>query len=434
MMVTVTTRTPTWSPILDGQAREKAVGAVCAIARSLRDAVGSVDVNGPGTTPDRSLARGYAGFSILFTYLAQAGLFDGAEDIAVDLLDRAADAVGTQATAPSLYAGFTGIAWASTHLDRRLFINDGDDPCAAVDAVLLDYLSASPWRDDYDLISGPVGIGVYALERLPRPSAGRVLERVVHVLSESADYGIDEVSWCTSPHLMPQWQRELFPGGSYNTGLAHGIPGVIALLAGACGVGVAEGVASPLLHGAVRWLLRRRLPAEIGDGFPAWVVPGTPPEPCRAAWCYGAPGIAGALMCAGQAVGNQDWQAEAAVIGKQAAALPPDETGVIDAGLCHGAAGLGHIFNRLFRASGDPALADAARFWLERAVDMREPGAGVAGYVASRAGNAPPDVDAGLLEGAAGVALALLGGVTSIEPAWDRMMLLSLPPARPPLD
>ncbi len=35
--------------------------------------------------------------------------------------------------------------------------------------------------------------------------------------------------------------------------------------------------------------------------------------------------------------------------------------------------------------------------------------------------------DAGLLEGAAGVGLSLLGAVSTVEPAWDHLFLASLP-------
>jgi hypothetical protein len=35
--------------------------------------------------------------------------------------------------------------------------------------------------------------------------------------------------------------------------------------------------------------------------------------------------------------------------------------------------------------------------------------------------------DAGLLTGSAGVALALLAAITSLEPTWDRMLLAHIP-------
>jgi lantibiotic biosynthesis protein len=40
---------------------------------------------------------------------------------------------------------------------------------------------------------------------------------------------------------------------------------------------------------------------------------------------------------------------------------------------------------------------------------------------------AGPWTGIGLLEGAAGVALVLLAATTSVEPAWDRMFLVSAP-------
>ena len=34
----------------------------------------------------------------------------------------------------------------------------------------------------------------------------------------------------------------------------------------------------------------------------------------------------------------------------------------------------------------------------------------------------------GFLTGAAGIALALLAAVSDVEPAWDRVLLVSIPP------
>ena len=53
-----------------------------------------------------------------------------------------------------------------------------------------------------------------------------------------------------------------------------------------------------------------------------------------------------------------------------AAKRPRGFSGVVDAGLCHGAAGLGHVFNRLFQATGEQRLALAAREWFSVALDM----------------------------------------------------------------
>ena len=98
-----------------------------------------------------------------------------------------------------------------------------------------------------------------------------------------------------------------------------------------------------------------------------------------------------------------------------------------DAGFCHGSAGLAHLFNRMYQATREPKLADAALLWLEHTLEQCERAEGELTVRPGRARRHVPWNGAGLLEGAAGVALALLAAVTPIEPVWDRMFLVSGP-------
>jgi hypothetical protein len=131
----------------------------------------------------------------------------------------------------------------------------------------------------------------------------------------------------------------------------------------------------------------------------------------RDGWCYGDPGVAAALFLAGRSTGNAAWEQEAITLAAGAAARRPLESGVVSADLCHGAAGLGHLYNRLWQASGDERLREGAAFWIGDAVRRLE------------AGEATEDL--GFLQGTGGVALALLSAVTSTAPEWDRVLLLS---------
>src|SRR5262249_5851933 len=151
---------------------------------------------------------------------------------------------------------------------------------------------------EYDLISGLVGIGVYALEGLPRPSARACLEAVIDRLAELAEERDGGGTWKTPPALLPEGQRARPPPRHPHLGAAHGVPGIIALLGKACGAPVAAATARPLLDGAVAWLLAQRLPAAAGACFPAWIAPDAAPRPARSAWCYGDPGVAATLLVA----------------------------------------------------------------------------------------------------------------------------------------
>lgn len=412
-----------WQPILEDASRERALDAVRAIVAALPDPKQHSELD------DASLDSGAAGLSVLCAYLARAG-FDDTEN-AVGFLARSMRAVASTAMPPALYGGFTGIAWAVAHLQDQL-LDGEDDYTETIDDVLETYLSKSPWRGDYDLISGLVGIGVYALERLPRASAVRCLELIVARLYETAERNADGITWLTRPHLLPDWQRELCPNGYYNLGLAHGVPCVVALLGGVCAADVAVEKARPLLDGAVRWLLRQRLTGAARSSFPSWIGRDEGKRgDCRLAWCYGDAGIAAALLVAAHCVTESEWEREAVDIARRAAAREPESAGVRDACLCHGAAGLGHIFNRLFQITGEKDFREAARYWFERTLDLRLPVQGIAGYSVYRPGvnGGIPlwEDEAGILEGAAGIALTLLAAATDIEPEWDRMLLISMP-------
>ena len=72
---------------------------------------------------------------------------------------------------------------------------DEEDLNEEIDAVLRQHLSQTPWRHEYDLVGGLVGYGVYALERLPRPSAVACLELVVERLAEIARPRAGGIAW-----------------------------------------------------------------------------------------------------------------------------------------------------------------------------------------------------------------------------------------------
>ena len=411
-----------WRPLLDGDLAARANDAVQGIAVALTDAAAAA-------TGDLDASLGGSGtpaYALFYRYLAKAGGIDYEERID-ELLDHASEAVATTPMSAALYSGFTGVAWAAEHLSGT----NEEDVNEEIDQALLTALH-TPWRGDYDLINGLVGFGVYALERVHRPSAVACLEAIVDRFEQTAVSVAEGLTWFTDPDLLPVRNREANPNGYYNLGVAHGVPGVIVFLAEARRLGIRADTAGALLEGAVQWVLSQRLPVRPGARYPAFVTPGVKPAPSRFAWCYGDPGVAASLLYAARAMGREDWECAALDIAGHAAKSDPGVAGVFDAGLCHGALGLAHVYNRFYQATGDESFADAARLWYGLGLNMRRPDRGVAGFEAwhLRAdGEMGWIVDYGFLTGAIGIALALLAGITPIEPQWDRLLMLSIPRA-----
>lgn len=416
-----------WRPLLDGTLAVRAWEAVNAVAQAL-------SVWSPGDPREHhaeawldrvvSLGGGAAGQALFYGYLFQA---EGAERHAAraqQLLNQAVESLAMTPAHPALYSGFTGVAWAAEHLGRLL---DGEEEQEAdraededvgeeIDQALLTALDRFSWAGDYDLVSGLAGFGVYALERFPRPSAVRCLESIVDRLDESAERNGQEVTWYRPPEILPGAVREHTPYGYYDLGVAHGVPGIIALLADACRLGIRQDRARPLLDGAVRWLALQPLSRQSGACFPSRIGPGIEATPSRLAWCYGDPGVAATLLYAARAVEVKEWEDMALAIAAHAASAAPEDTGVRDMGLCHGALGLAHLYNRIYQAGGDELFADAARLWYRLGLEMRK--------------DSQPlwAADPGFLTGAAGVGLALLAAVTPVEPEWDRLLRVAIPP------
>jgi lantibiotic modifying enzyme len=414
-----------WRPIMSGTRAQQALQAVDAIAESI-----------PSIAPltgeqDASLANGQAGLALLYTWLAHTRQMPQADVLAWQYLDRAIDAVSTQTMDASLYGGFPGVAWAAELVDRLLESN-AEDRNEAIDDALLRLLSrANMWPAPHDLVVGVTGLGVYALQRFPRPSAIECLHRVLERLQEHARRDEHGIYWWTQPAgiLHPDSRKE-YPSGRADLGLAHGAAGAVALLGGICGAEVELETARPLLAGAVSWLLAHSVPTEAGPTFPIWLAPGFQRSPARCAWCYGDPGIAAALLLAARGVGAADWEQAAVALACRAAERPPEKTGIRDACFCHGTAGLAHIYNRMYQATGEPKLGRAAVYWIERTLEFYSMARDNGGswVQASRArAEEGPWTGTGLLEGAAGVALVLLAATTPVEPAWDRMFLISAP-------
>ncbi len=105
---------------------------------------------------------------------------------------------------------------------------------------------------------------------------------------------------------------------------------------------------------------------------------------------------------------------------------PKDRVGVMDMGICHGAAGLALVYARLAHGLGDDTLGDEVRHWVDVLLEQRDDNP-IAGVWSSQPGETDDtrsiEPRAGFLEGAVGVGLVLLGLLSENAPDWDVLLL-----------
>lgn len=418
--------TPLWKPVLDGPRAEAAWKVVWDVSAAL---AGVEDWSEHGG----SLSGGAAGAAIFFGYLAKTTGDEKALAMCRHLQDVAGRILAEQPTGSGLFSGFPGIGWAASHL-RDLLEPDSEDPASEIDDAIRLMLNRSGWKESYDLVVGLVGHGVYGLERLETGGGREILATVIRHLDRLAVPKPEGLAWFTPVGQIPPWQRKFATEGYWNLGLAHGIPGVLALMGCAIKAGVEGTTATRLLEGGMAWVLARKNP----DGCEGWFGNCLPEgkewtaQGSRVAWCYGDLGLATALLMASRDAGRSDWEAEALKIARDAAARPREIRGIRDAGLCHGTAGNALIFLRLYCATGEACFLDVALDHLDWTLEFQDSTKPYGGFpLPPRLGDDRQSdmyYTPSLLDGGAGVALMLLAFLTDQAPDWDRQLLISLTP------
>jgi hypothetical protein len=401
----------TWRALIAGDRR-------LALASVVRDIVTAID-EVPAARPDEHVDR-----ALLRAYAAVDDIVPDPADVSASALATAIRELATTRTPPGLLGGAAGVGFAVAHLASG---DDAELVCARIDELLLTQLSA--WQGDHDFVSGAAGIGVYALER---GGAGRALATaVIDCLARLSRRRFGGLAWHTAPTTLPPWQLAVAPDGYWNYGVAHGTPGVIGVLARFVDAGI-EG-ARELLAGAVTFLLAAE-PKNDAGRYPGWRAgraDGTPSghdetglRRSRLAWCYGDLGASIALYAAATAMNDASWRDEALAMARACATRTNPDANVFDAGLCHGAMGVAHLFNRLSQATGDATFETTALRWLEHGLALRndQPYAGFPKILIDE-GVSRWEPDATLLAGAIGVALTLCSMITDHEPSWDRILL-----------
>lgn len=402
-----------WKPLLVGRDAEMAERILRHFAAELSS---QMDALCRGAV-EPHLAGGTAGVAIAAAYIRQwQPSLIGEETIGRLLIDAVEAGLGKEAGS-SLYLGLLGIGWAAEHVSRLSLSSNHSELCGQLDALVFDGLSnVADWRYRHDLFRGLVGLAVYLLER-PRTTGNvKSLKLAARALAASAarlEQG--SLCWLTHPQQVPNPHRLDDRRPYSNLGVPHGVPGVIAILS-RLALHTPEAMAT--CEGGVNWLLAQR----ASDVFPCFsMVAGQPALAASpfVAWCYGDLGIASTLASAALKLGRDDWLADATRVGRQAAQRQPLKG---DISLCHGCAGNGHLFARLYQFTGDALFADVSLGWYRSLMLTWNPaGKGFAGF---RSSNRRSKTSAGFLRGASGAVLSLLAALSADPPNWDRVLLV----------
>jgi hypothetical protein len=444
-----------WEPVVTGELAAAALFAAREVCARLRDpsrvekaiAASEAQTAFPQAVhwSPYSVAQGYAGLALLWSYLDAVAPGEGWDVTAREHLELAARGVEMHAGVHAgLFSGLSGMAFSAWQLSRggtryRRLLSTLDGEITSQAVFLSNGLLGRHGVavSDFDVISGLSGIGTYLLCRRHEPVPRAALSSVVETLVQLSGEQDGVPHWHTpADHLGDEDLRKLYPHGDLNCGLAHGIPGMLAFLALACRDGVESSGLAESVDRLAGWLSRNRLDDDWGVNWPTATalverdgrLEASPPaatsaRTSRCAWCYGSPGIARSLWLAGEALDRDDYRDLAIAAMEAVFRRPVAERAIDSPSFCHGVAGLLQVALRFAHDTGRASFVDESRILLGQILGSYRPES-LLGFRHLETPHTEMD-QPGLLDGAPGVALVLLAAATGMEPAWDRIFLLS---------
>jgi lantibiotic modifying enzyme len=373
---------------------------------------------------DYSLLAGYSGIAIFLAHVNELYNNFNLNEEMESSVKKSLEIFKQQGATHAFCSGFAGVCWGTNHLviENRIEADIGSlfeeiEPCLAA-------TSENDFKINlFDFMHGGIGAGIYFLERLPHSTARKHLEKIIYYLEEQKMVSGHDIRWVNNFMRSANQSSEL----EFNLGLAHGVPSILYFLSKCYEKNIEKKKCEYLLKGSVNWLIKQKISTESTSLYPSIVRENkTTKESSRLAWCYGDLGIASTIWLAGKILKNEGWKQEAIEIMLHACERKNLQINhVIDAGICHGTAGIAHFFNRFYWETKLPIFKETADYWIDETLKMATFEEGLAGYKAWYGEENGWVNQYGLLEGISGIGLVLYSHISEDEPTWDKCLLLS---------
>ena len=370
---------------------------------------------------NNSLLSGKVGLSLFLNYYIYFTENKKLSDNGLKYLEQVFININNGFNYHTFAGGLSGILWGINHLYNNSFIlEDPKDINLSLESYFIRMVEEEINQKNIDYLHGSLGVILYLLERNTE-KVNIAISEFVDILGEQGEISGNSIKW------MRVLDKEKDIKG-YNLSLSHGIASIIIILAQIYEKGINKEKALKLIRMAINFLLdQKQDPQKNLSIFPNWISKDLRSRNSRLAWCYGDLGIGIALYQTAVIIKDSQLENDSIEILKHSAKRRDlKENRIIDAGLCHGTAGIAHIFNRMFNYTGNEEFRDAAIYWIDKTLEMAKFPDGLAGYKIWRSEKYGGWVnDTGLLEGIAGIGMMLISAVSDIEPKWDRCLLLS---------
>ena len=363
---------------------------------------------------DRSLMNGIIG-NCLFYY--QYTLIKNTFGNTLDSLIREIIPLLPNGNAYTFCNGKAGINWYFTLLHKKNIIGGKDLENICYDDFKLQELSlVDIERGNFDFLYGGLGIAYYHLysySNIKQNYFNDIFIRLKNLLKNP--FGIFQVY---------DFEAGKIKMGAVDFGLAHGIVSVLKFCTQCYKQDICKTDAENISRTIISYLIEHKNIQNSYSFFPNGLNMNVNKANSRLAWCYGDLGMGFMIYQAGfilEDITIRNFAMD--ILVNTTSRRSFDRTKVNDAFVCHGSAGVAHIYNKIWKYTKCDVFRKACDFWIEQTIDRLYRNDILAGMNYNTMAHNIKE-NPGLLDGVIGAGLVLSSYLTD-DFSWDYCLMLN---------
>ncbi len=363
--------------------------------------------------------------SLAYQYFSKPELLDHLSDILVGI----AEDLNDYRKAHSFCYGTAGIGWLMEYLvNNKIVAIETDEVLSDVDQFLNYEMIRYLQSGNYDFLNGAIGLLLYFHNRLAssvhKKQISDYMQKGIKLLHQIGEESPNQIKWYSPKYgengkATDQLEVKIC--------LSHGIASIVSVLSKVRSNRNYSGereVLDMIIEKSINYLNAQRINYdEFGCHFPNQSLESESPIKSRLAWCYGDLGISRALVTIGKQLMNEKLIDEGLyILSVTTGRRNLEDNYVIDAGVCHGSAGIALSY-MLWENEVGIEFKEVIDYWIKKTLDYSMYEDGLAGYKSYNGLTKEYETDASFLTGIGGIGCVLLTYLNPENNNWTEMLL-----------
>ncbi|HFK5568067.1 TPA: lanthionine synthetase LanC family protein [Elizabethkingia anophelis] len=369
----------------------------------------NIQLNYKSFESDIGVLTGLSGFVLFLEYYQST--CNSKSDTTEELLNLCIEKINLGYNKSTHSEGISGLLWTIQFLQENNFIENEDNYVFKVlDPYIQDCVNIAVNYNNFDFMHGSTGYIFYLLGRFSKieGTQRQSIESIIELFIKHLSVRLNEI--IDYKYLK---KEQTFQNRTY-LGVAHGIAGIIMVLSKIALISKFKKESINLIAKYVFFLfdsIEYSTTKNKVSIFPSWLDQSSEPKSSALSWCSGDLGIGIALLNTAENIQDLNLKNKAFDILIHSSKRTTSGTSWLKAPLlCHGFFGAYKIFSRAYTITGEKEFKKAKEYWLKIGIDSIQ--------------KEIPD-DLTLLNGQAGIGLALIDAYTNTDHSWGESLLIS---------